>query len=157
MTTIDVTTLAGIMRDAAKAEILPRFRRLDRSMVSQKTEAIDLVTEADLAAERVITARIGELWPEIEARGPQAADVAKVQEMMRRSIETGLEQNGTWLSQILSYDHLGLPLAEIPSEHRYVDALTPERLRAAARRYFDTSQYVQVSLYPETMRGKATP
>ena len=72
MTTIDVTTLAGIMRDAAKAEILPRFRRLDRSMVSQKTEAIDLVTEADLAAERVITARIGELWPEALVVGEEA-------------------------------------------------------------------------------------
>ena len=55
MSSIDVMELAGVMRDAAKAEILPRFRRLDSAMVSQKSEAIDLVTEADTAAERVIT------------------------------------------------------------------------------------------------------
>jgi fructose-1,6-bisphosphatase/inositol monophosphatase family enzyme len=82
MTTIDVTTLAGILRDAAKAEILPRFRRLDRSMVKTKSEAIDLVTEADLSAERVITARIGELWPEALVVGEEA--VAATPELLTR-------------------------------------------------------------------------
>lgn len=72
MTTIDVTALAGILRDAAKAEIMPRFRRLDSSMVSQKSEAIDLVTEADLASEKVITARIAELWPDVLVVGEEA-------------------------------------------------------------------------------------
>ncbi|MFY8032369.1 MAG: inositol monophosphatase family protein, partial [Devosia sp.] len=52
-----------ILRDAAKAEILPRFRRLDDSMVRQKSEAIDLVTEADEQAERMIKARVAELAP----------------------------------------------------------------------------------------------
>lgn len=46
--------LSDILREAAQTEILPRFRRLDDSMVRQKTEAIDLVTEADEAAERAI-------------------------------------------------------------------------------------------------------
>ncbi len=72
MTSIDVTALAGILREAARAEILPRFRRLDRSMIGQKSEAIDLVTEADFAAERVITARIGELWPAALVVGEEA-------------------------------------------------------------------------------------
>ena len=56
----DITRLATILRDAAKAEILPRFRRLDAGMVRQKSEAIDLVTEADESAERSI--------PELTAR-----------------------------------------------------------------------------------------
>lgn len=111
------------------------------------------------APERVaeLTAVVLRELDSLKTTGPAAADVAKVQEMMRRSLETGLEQNGTWLSQILSYDRLGLPLAGIPAERRYVDALTPERLRDAARRYFDITRYVQVSLYPETMRGRTTP
>ena len=58
-----ITELAHILRDAAKAEILPRFRRLDRGMVSIKTEAIDLVTEADTSAERMIKARVAEIMP----------------------------------------------------------------------------------------------
>src|SRR5690606_12707485 len=48
----------------AKQEILPRFRRLDKGMVRQKSEAIDLVTEADEEAERHIRAEVGRLMPE---------------------------------------------------------------------------------------------
>jgi fructose-1,6-bisphosphatase/inositol monophosphatase family enzyme len=61
---IDVGELAQILRLAAQAEIVPRFRRLDSSAVRQKTEAIDLVTEADEAAERLIAAEVGKRWPE---------------------------------------------------------------------------------------------
>jgi fructose-1,6-bisphosphatase/inositol monophosphatase family enzyme len=61
---IDIMALADILREAAKAEVLPRFRRLDPSMVRQKTEAIDLVTDADVGAERFIRGKIAELMPE---------------------------------------------------------------------------------------------
>lgn len=70
--------LANILRDAARAEALPRFRRLDASMVSTKTEAIDLVTEADIATEEVIKARIAQWMPEALFAGEEsvAADPA---------------------------------------------------------------------------------
>jgi fructose-1,6-bisphosphatase/inositol monophosphatase family enzyme len=61
---IDVTTLADLLRRAAKAEILPRFRRLGSDEVRAKSEATDLVTEADLQAERMIKAEVSALWPE---------------------------------------------------------------------------------------------
>jgi fructose-1,6-bisphosphatase/inositol monophosphatase family enzyme len=61
---VDIVKLANILRDAAKAEILPRFRRLDAGMVKVKTEAIDLVTEADEAAERFIASRVAALAPD---------------------------------------------------------------------------------------------
>lgn len=64
MPAINVDALMTILRDAAKAEILPRFRRLDSSMVRQKSEAIDLVTEADEQAERMIKAAVAKLMPE---------------------------------------------------------------------------------------------
>lgn len=69
---IDIESLAGILRDAAQAEILPRFRRLDADMVRQKTEAIDIVTEADEAAERFIAARVKRLMPEITFIGEES-------------------------------------------------------------------------------------
>lgn len=74
----DVMELAAILRDAARAEALPRFRRLDTSMVHVKTEAIDLVTEADIATENVIKARIAEWMPEALFVGEEsvAADPA---------------------------------------------------------------------------------
>ncbi|HEV7345182.1 MAG TPA: inositol monophosphatase [Devosia sp.] len=70
--------LAAILRDAARAEALPRFRRLDSTMVHVKSEAIDLVTEADIATENVIKARLAQLMPEALFVGEEsvAADPA---------------------------------------------------------------------------------
>ncbi|RUU54891.1 inositol monophosphatase, partial [Mesorhizobium sp. M7A.T.Ca.TU.009.01.1.1] len=55
--------LAGILAEAALTEIMPRFRRLGDGDVRQKTSAADLVTEADVNAERLITARLLERYP----------------------------------------------------------------------------------------------
>ncbi|WEA62158.1 inositol monophosphatase family protein [Rhizobium sp. BJ04] len=61
--TVDLTVLADLLRRAAKAEILPRFRRLGQDDVRAKSEATDLVTEADEQAERMIKAESQRLWP----------------------------------------------------------------------------------------------
>ncbi|KAA0697552.1 inositol monophosphatase [Neorhizobium sp. P12A] len=61
---VDVTALADLLRRAAQAEILPRFRRLGGGDVRAKTEATDLVTEADEQAERMIKAEVARLWPD---------------------------------------------------------------------------------------------
>ncbi|MDP1730945.1 MAG: inositol monophosphatase [Devosia sp.] len=63
MAPVDVPRLAGILREAAQREIMPRFRRLDAGMVRQKSEAIDLVTEADDEAERFIRIEVAKLAP----------------------------------------------------------------------------------------------
>ena len=61
---VDVTTLAHVLRRAAQTEILPRFRRLGSDDIRAKSEATDLVTEADERAERMIKAEVSRLWPE---------------------------------------------------------------------------------------------
>ena len=63
MPTIDVMELAGVMRDAAKAEILPRFRRLEPGTVKTKSNPTDLVTEADTEAEWFIKRVVEKRWP----------------------------------------------------------------------------------------------
>lgn len=55
--------VAALLRDAARTEILPRFRRLAPDAVRAKSGPLDLVTEADEAAERVIAAGLGRLFP----------------------------------------------------------------------------------------------
>jgi fructose-1,6-bisphosphatase/inositol monophosphatase family enzyme len=60
---IDIAGLANLLQEAAAIEILPRFRNLSSGDVRMKSEAIDLVTEADEAAERLIKARIGDVVP----------------------------------------------------------------------------------------------
>jgi fructose-1,6-bisphosphatase/inositol monophosphatase family enzyme len=76
--TIDITTLSDLLRRAAKAEILPRFRRLSAGDVRAKSEATDLVTEADEQAERMIKAEAAKLWPDALFVGEEsvAADPA---------------------------------------------------------------------------------
>lgn len=64
MAEIDVMALSNILREAAKAEILPRFRHLAPGMVRQKSSAVDLVTEADEAAEHRIRDEVATLAPE---------------------------------------------------------------------------------------------
>ena len=75
---VDVAKLADLLREAAKAEILPRFRRLGSGDVRAKTEATDLVTEADEQAERMLKREATALWPEAFFIGEEsvAADPA---------------------------------------------------------------------------------
>jgi fructose-1,6-bisphosphatase/inositol monophosphatase family enzyme len=51
----ELADVVALLRDAARREIMPRFRRLGAGEVRQKTGPLDLVTEADEAAERAIT------------------------------------------------------------------------------------------------------
>ncbi|MBZ9671031.1 inositol monophosphatase family protein [Mesorhizobium sp. ES1-3] len=64
--------LAGILAEAAQAEIMPRFRRLGNGDIRQKTSAADLVTEADVNAERLINARLRERYPSAMVVGEEA-------------------------------------------------------------------------------------
>jgi fructose-1,6-bisphosphatase/inositol monophosphatase family enzyme len=63
MLKLDMDALANLLREAAKAEILPRFRKLGDGDIRIKTEASDLVTEGDEAAERYIKARLDTVLP----------------------------------------------------------------------------------------------
>ena len=85
----------------------------------------------------------------LERRGPAAATLAKVKEADVRSRETSLRQNGYWLSQIVNFDRLGWPLAEIPAGDRLIAALDAKTVQEAARRYLNERRYVKVVLLPE--------
>ena len=69
---IDIAALANSLQEAAAVEILPRFRNLGEGDVRMKTEAIDLVTEADIAAERLIRERVTALMPDALFVGEEA-------------------------------------------------------------------------------------
>ncbi|WP_320201527.1 inositol monophosphatase family protein [Agrobacterium sp. rho-13.3] len=69
---LDIASLANALQEAAAVEILPRFRNLGEGDVRVKTEAIDLVTEADEAAERLIRARVAEFMPDALFVGEEA-------------------------------------------------------------------------------------
>ena len=62
--TVPVEQLVEILWAAADAEIMPRFGNLGVGGIRTKSEAIDMVTEADEAAERLIHAEISRLMPD---------------------------------------------------------------------------------------------
>jgi fructose-1,6-bisphosphatase/inositol monophosphatase family enzyme len=78
--TFDVMELADILREAAKIEILPRFRHLDPKTIHTKSSATDLVTEADTESERRIKIEIAKRWPQAVVVGEEsvAADPALI-------------------------------------------------------------------------------
>lgn len=70
---MNVAAVAELLREAARAEILPRFRRLAAADIRAKTGPLDLVTEADEAAERRIAAGLRALHPGCFVLGEEAA------------------------------------------------------------------------------------
>jgi fructose-1,6-bisphosphatase/inositol monophosphatase family enzyme len=76
-----LATLNDILRAASAAEIMPRFRNLGPAAIRSKSSPLDLVTDADEAAETAITAALGHAFPgalvvgeEATARDPSLLD-----------------------------------------------------------------------------------
>jgi fructose-1,6-bisphosphatase/inositol monophosphatase family enzyme len=63
LTPHDLAALIAILRHAARAEVMPRFRHLGSGDVRAKSGPLDLVTVADEAAERAITAALLDRFP----------------------------------------------------------------------------------------------
>ena len=65
--------VAALIAETAAAEIWPRFRNLAAGEVRTKTGPHDVVTAADEAAERVIEAALGRMFPGVPVVGEEAA------------------------------------------------------------------------------------
>jgi fructose-1,6-bisphosphatase/inositol monophosphatase family enzyme len=65
--------VSALLRDVAQAEILPRFRRLAADDIRTKSGPLDLVTEADEAAERRIALELSKRFPRALIVGEEAA------------------------------------------------------------------------------------
>ena len=73
LTEAQQSSLVQIVRRAARAEILPRFRNLTEGQISAKSGPADLVTEADTAAEAMIARAILRLFPNATVLGEETA------------------------------------------------------------------------------------
>ena len=80
MATIDATAwgeVVQLLRAAARAEIMPRWRNLDADMIREKSGPTDLVTEADVAAEAMITRGLHRMFPGCLVVGEEACAADK--------------------------------------------------------------------------------
>ncbi|HSU15866.1 insulinase family protein [Longimicrobium sp.] len=84
----------------------------------------------------------------VKAGGVRAEDLQKVREAQRREREVSLRDNGYWVGALMAYDEYGWDPRQITAAP-LSQGFTSDDLRDAARRFLDTSRYVQVSLYPE--------
>ncbi len=68
----DHETLARILAEAGRRQVMPRFRNLAEGEIREKRSATDLVTEADEAAERFISAELAKAFPGAALIGEEA-------------------------------------------------------------------------------------
>ncbi|MCX4162576.1 MULTISPECIES: inositol monophosphatase [Paraburkholderia] len=69
----DAVTIAGMLADVAQREVMPRFRKVRELEVREKTSSFDVVTDADLAAERAISESLSRLFPGAAIIGEEKA------------------------------------------------------------------------------------
>lgn len=70
----DLDWLAALVAEAADAEIMPRFRKLEEGGIRRKTSVSDLVTDADESAERLMTERLLARYPKALVVGEEACE-----------------------------------------------------------------------------------
>ncbi len=73
----DLDFLVATVAEAGETEILPRFRNLSASDIAEKTSVVDLVTEADIQAEKRITADLLSRFPKAHIVGEESYDADK--------------------------------------------------------------------------------
>ena len=86
MKTSELMTVAALLRDAGRADIMPRFRRLEAGAVKVKTGPLDLVTAADEAAEIRITEGLRREFPGCEGRTARSRPIARRSRRARPSL-----------------------------------------------------------------------
>jgi fructose-1,6-bisphosphatase/inositol monophosphatase family enzyme len=68
-----LSDLGDLLRDAARVQIMPRFRHLSTDQIRSKSGPLDLVTDADEAAEAMITEALVRMFPGCPVVGEEAA------------------------------------------------------------------------------------
>ena len=73
-----------------------------------------------------------------------------MKELRRRAHETSLKENGFWLRELERAYTFGDDPKLIPDFDAIDDKVTSDRVKAAAKKYLTSTQYVLGELRPET-------
>jgi zinc protease len=80
---------------------------------------------------------------------PTAAELERVKEQQRREYEVQLKQNGYWLSSIRTRAEYGDSLETMGDYLTLVNALTADKLFAAAKQFLNETNRARFVLLPE--------
>jgi len=87
--------------------------------------------------------------------GPTATDLQIVKEADKNDLAQALRQNPYWLNALQSAHVLGRDPTLIPRRAERTDALTPENVHEAIRKYLPANRYTVVTLLPEAPAAAA--
>ncbi len=115
------------------------------------TERYDVSISFGSAPERVdeLVKEVFAVIDSVKAGVISDSNLVKVRELPLRSHETSLRQNGAWLSAIMDADEDNRDQRDFLRIPQYLQQVTKEHLRDAARLYLRTEQYARFTLLPE--------
>ena len=175
------TLLINLVRRAARAEILPRFRRMAEADIGTKSGPQDLVTEADTAAEALIARGLARAFPGALVVGEESAH--EIPDLAARIASAELAfivdpVDGTWnfarglaaFGVILAATRFGEPVwgmiyDPVMDDWMIADVETPTRLVrpghppkpvrvGPSREIAEMSGFIPLYLLPEGVRGE---
>jgi zinc protease len=100
-------------------------------------DMVDRLSEAALAEVK-----------KIQENGPTEDDLNKVKEKRRIAYEENLKRNNFWNAQMSTVRNYELPWGVILEGKASIDAVTPERIQAAAKTYLQKENLLVVEKYP---------
>ncbi|MPZ17697.1 MAG: hypothetical protein GEV06_07285 [Luteitalea sp.] len=84
----------------------------------------------------------------LQQEGPSADLIGRAKESTRRRHETALQQNDYWVSRLQAVQMFRRDPSEILSRGARIDAITPQTVQEAFRRYFSLDRYTVATLVP---------
>ena len=85
----------------------------------------------------------------IMKEAPDHVNIDKVKEAQRREREINIQTNSYWLNSLAVYYREGRELSDFMKFNELIEGFSGEAAQAAAARYFNLDQMVQVTLNPE--------
>lgn len=107
-------------------------------------------------ADKAIEATFAEAR-KLQEKGPEEADLAKVKENWTSNYRKALRENGWWLVNLQQSLVNRTDSRLLLRQNDMIASLTVADVQAAARRYFDFNNYVQVVMHPAENKADAKP
>jgi zinc protease len=123
-----------------------------REPVGQYMITVDISTDP-ARVDELVEALFTEI-KSLKETGPTEEETADVKQAMLRSYETGIEQNAFWLAGLASSYSIGIDpgAGQILMAPETINALTAESVQEIFKKYYDTENYIQATLYPEELK-----
>jgi len=86
---------------------------------------------------------------DLKANGPSQQQIDDAKQLLNREFETNSKQNIYLRSEIAEAYEYGEPVEDVFTQPQLFSQLTMQMVQDAAKKYLDTNNYVQVTLFPE--------